>query len=90
MKNFNLNNHTKCIFEALFVMMKKIVLFIIFFLPIAIIAQNTNIKINWSSLTQNKTSVSKDKKQEKSNLLIDNFTLSFNKQWKDDGFAIYE
>ncbi|WP_443632793.1 type IX secretion system sortase PorU [Candidatus Marifrigoribacter sp. Uisw_064] len=68
--------------------MKKIVLFIIFFLPITVLAQKRDIIINWSSLTQNKTSVSKVKKPTRLNLLIDNFTLSYNKQWQDDGFAI--
>ena len=87
-KNFNLNNHTKCIFEALFVMMKKIVLLILFFLPITILAQKTDVTINWSSLTKSSSNVSKDKKSNRSNLLIDDFTLSYKELWKDDGFAI--
>ncbi|MBV1924589.1 MAG: type IX secretion system sortase PorU [Flavobacteriaceae bacterium] len=66
--------------------MKKFILLIIFFLPITVLAQKRDVKIEWGNLTQ--SNISKVDKPIQSNLSIDDFNLSYVDQWRDDGFAI--
>ena len=89
----NLIVDTKCIFDALVVMMKKIaVLFFCFIFWFVGIAQNRDIIVDWSSFNlSNKlvnTSDKTTKKRNKSSHLWVNKTLcSFSQQWKDNALA---
>ena len=88
--------YTKCIFEALFVLMRKaILLFVLFAMPFLGKAQSKNINIYWgdtSTVTKafvgkTSTASSNDLALERLKLQMDKSNVQYTTQWKDAAFA---
>ncbi len=88
--------YTKCIFETLFVMMRKIfLLLIITFAPALVYAQSRDITIHWDA--NNFSAVSKatgvndqtktDQRLSEVNLVLEEDQLAFYYQWEDNRFV---
>lgn len=88
--------YTKCIFEALLVLMRKaILLSVLFVMPFLVKAQSKNINIYWGgtnatadSFGANKPAISSNELAlERLKLQMDKNTVIYTTQWKDAAFA---
>src|SRR5690606_31284339 len=96
LKNFKMLRYTKCIFEALLVLMRKaILLSVLFVMPFLVKAQSKNINIYWGgtnatsdSFGANKPAISSNELAlERLKLQMDKNTVIYTTQWKDAAFA---
>ncbi len=95
-KTLNFLTYTKCIFEALLVLMRKALLSIFLIgLPFYLAAQTKNINIDWNSGAQAKTfgaaqkatTSENDTSKEALDLLWADGKVSYSTQWTDSNYA---